>query len=266
MNFTTFESISEKIKNQIENVRTIWIEQLGETVLGIYVHGSLALNCFVEKSSDIDIIIVTNERISKEERLDIASKLIKIDGKPCPLEMSAIWINDLIKEEYPVKCQFHYSDYWRDSYNRILKNELESNYILDNDFEDSDIASYIQVLNQNGICIYGESIDKVFPNISPEIFWESISNDIDNYKFDAYKPRYFVSNILILGRILSYKKEKKVLSKYDGAYWMLKYVPIRFQYIVENAIKVWFMDDKAIEYKQDDLSDLLTFLVGEIKR
>ena len=58
-----------------------------------------------------------------------------------------------------------------------------------------------------------------------EDFWSSISAEIDDYDFNAYNDRYFVSNILILGRILSYKMEKVILSKYEGGLWAAKHVP-----------------------------------------
>lgn len=264
MDFKSYDSISDSINNQINHVCDVWKNSLGDSLVGVYIHGSLALSCFMEKTSDLDILIVTKKRLSRELRLKVASEIMLFDNKPCPLEMSAIWINDL--SEYPVKCQFHYSDYWTASYEKVLSGELESNHLLDNDFEDSDIASYIRVLNQSGICVYGESIDKVFPKISDENFWESISSDIDDYDFNAYNPRYFVSNILILGRILSYKVEKRVLSKYEGALWMIGYLPVKYHYIIKNAINVWFLEEALIQYNEDDLEYLKKLLIYEIKK
>ncbi|MGN0293624.1 MAG: aminoglycoside adenylyltransferase domain-containing protein [Lachnospiraceae bacterium] len=55
-----------------------------------------------------------------------------------------------------------------------------------------------------------------------EDFWLAISADIDEYDFHAYDSRYLVSNVLILGRILSFKREKRILSKYEGGIWMIK--------------------------------------------
>lgn len=74
---------------------------------------------------------------------------------------------------------------------------------MDDDFGDTDIASYIHLINLSGICIYGRPIKDVFPTIPEEDFWSSISNDITNYDFHGNNPRYFASNLLILGRILS---------------------------------------------------------------
>ena len=91
-------------------------------------------------------------------------------------------------------------------------------YVL---FDDGDVTSYIKLLKQCGIVLYGEEIQEVFADVSDEDFWSAISADIENYDFHDYDARYFASNILILGRILSFKKEKRILSKYEGGIWMI---------------------------------------------
>lgn len=265
MEFKNYHTTSTEVKKQIDDVCDIWLKYLGDSVLGIYIHGSLVLNCFNEENSDIDILIVTNRKISRDKRLKIANEIILIDQQPCPLEMSAIWINDLSPWKHPTPCQFHYSDYWTGTYKKLIESETEAHFILDDNFEDTDIASHIHVTNQSGICLYGKSIHEIFPVVPVGDFWSSISNDVDGYDFNAYKPKYFVSNILILGRILSYKKLNRVLSKYEGALWTLSYVPLKYNYIINNALRVWYMGEDLIEYDKDDLENLRQYLINEIR-
>jgi streptomycin 3"-adenylyltransferase len=216
MEFKTYKTLSQEVKEQIINVTDTWLKYIGESIIGIYIHGSIALNCFVEGVSDIDILILCNRRISREERLLIAKDIIAIDCKPSPLEMSAICVDDLMPWKYPTPCQFHYSDAWTEHYKNLLNGDIKESFLIDEDFCDGDIACHIQLTNQSGICIYGQPIKEVFPVIPEKDFWESISSDIAEYDFQAYNTRYFASNILILGRILSYKIEKRILSKYEG--------------------------------------------------
>ena len=77
------------------------------------------------------------------------------------------------------------------------------------EISDADVTSYIKLLKQCGIVLYGEEIQEVFADVSDEDFWSAISADVENYDFHDYDARYFASNILILGRILSFKKEKE---------------------------------------------------------
>lgn len=70
---------------------------------------------------------------------------------------------------------------------------------------------------------------------------------------------------MILGRILSYKIEKVILSKYEGGLWAAKHVPLKYRYIIDNAIKVWYGDEKLADYKKEDLEELKNYLIEQIK-
>ena len=264
--FQSFQTLSPEAKEQISRMADIWLKHLGEALTGIYLHGSLALESFAEGSSDVDILIVTERKIPREERLSIAKDIIDIDKKPSPLEMSAIYINDLSPWRYPTFCQFHYSDTWIERYEQMIRGELKENFIVDIDFDDHDIACHVQLTNQCGLCVYGKPISEVFPTVPESDFWDSISREVDEYDFNAYHPRYFASNILILGRVLSYKAQKRILSKYDSAMWTKEAVPERLRYIIDNAVQNWFFGGEAVQYKQEDLNELKRFLINEIKQ
>lgn len=265
MEFKNYKTLSPDVREQIGNVTDIWLKYLGESVIGIYIHGSIALNCFMEGVSDIDILIICDRRISRDERLLISRNIIETDCKPSHLEMSAIWINDLNPWKYPTPCQFHYSDAWTEHYRNLLNGSIKESFLVDEDFCDTDIACHAHLTKQSGICIYGRPVQEVFPAIPERDFWNSISGDMEEYDFQAYNPRYFASNILILGRILSYKIEKRILSKYEGGIWTLNYVPERFRYIIQNAIKEWYSGEKGLEYKKEDLEEFGQLLINEIR-
>ena len=69
------------------------------------------------------------------------------------------------------------------------------------------------MIRQCGVVLCGAPIEAVFAPVSDEDFWAAISNEAEAYDFRSYAPRYLASNVLILGRILSFKMEKKILSK-----------------------------------------------------
>lgn len=265
MNFKNYETVSPEIKEQIRQVCEIWRKHLDKDLYGIYLHGSMALACFQERVSDIDILTVTGRKLNRAERLAVAKEILSIDQKPCPLEMSALYIKDIRPWRYPARCQFHYSDYWTEHYKKLLGGCMQGSFLVDEDFEDTDIACHIRLTKQCGICLYGQPVDAVFPDVPEDDFWQSISRDIDQYDFSAYNPRYFTSNILVLGRILSYKREKRILSKYEGGLWMMEHIPAPYRYIVENALRVWYCGEEQIAYKQEDLEGLKSYLIACIK-
>ena len=98
---------------------------------------------------------------------------------------------------------FHYSDFWTEKYLERFHNPDFEVYVADHEFPDADVTSYIKLLKQCGIVLYGREIEEVFADVSDEDFWLAISADIDEYDFHNYDARYLASNVLILGRIIS---------------------------------------------------------------
>lgn len=109
MTLETMNTISDRVHAQLDRVTEIWKQALGEALTGVYLHGSLVLGAFREGVSDLDLLVVCRERLQREKRLAIAQQIMEADGKPCPLEMSAVCFSDLRPWRHPVRCQFHYS-------------------------------------------------------------------------------------------------------------------------------------------------------------
>ncbi len=264
-NIIGYNDLPEEIINQINKLVNIWKKYVNDELVGIYLHGSIALNAFNPKSGDIDILVVVNNSLDIKTKLSIAKEIIEIDQKPCPLEMSAILLKDAKEWKTPGNCVFHYSDFWTEKYQEKLANQKAECYVVDNEFPDADVTSYIKLIGQSGIVLYGKEIFDVFGDISDDDFWAAISADIDDYDFHAYNPRYFASNVLILGRILSFKKEKRILSKYDGGLWMIENVPEQLSYLPKLAMKIWYEDEQC-ELPESDLDKLGSYLIEEIKK
>ena len=259
-----YRDLPKEVMNQIDKVVNIWKEHLGDALVGIYLHGSISLHAFNPQSGDIDILVVVKDSLEISKKLAIAQDIIEIDKKPCPLEMSAVKLSDAANWKNPGNCVFHYSDYWTARYMERFENPETEVYVVDHEFPDADVTSYIKLLKQCGIVLYGKEIEEVFCDISDKDFWLAISADIDDYDFHNYDARYFASNILILGRILSYKKEKRILSKYEGGLWMIENVPEKLKYLPECAMAIWFDGEEHL-LPEDDLIQLREFLVEAIK-
>ena len=263
-NLLGYKELPFMILNQTNNVIDIWKRHLGDNLTGVYLHGSIALNAFNPDSGDIDILVVVKDSVEVATKLEIAKDIIKIDRSPCPLEMSAVKQIDAKNWKTPGNCVFHYSDFWTKKYLERFKNPNLEVYVADHEFSDADVTSYIKLLKQCGIVLYGEEIQEVFADVSDEDFWSAISADIEDYDFHDYDARYLTSNVLILGRILSFKKEKRILSKYEGGLWMINNVPEDLKYLPELAMKVWFEGEEHM-LPEADLKRLRDYLVGEIK-
>lgn len=59
-NLIGFNELPSDISAQIGSVVEVWKKHLGDRLVGVYLHGSIALGAFSPDSGDIDILIVVN--------------------------------------------------------------------------------------------------------------------------------------------------------------------------------------------------------------
>ena len=129
MEFCGYGTLSAPVRAQIERVADIWKVHLQAQLVGLYLHGSLALGRFAEGVSDLDLLAVAGRRMPRAERLAVASDMLDADRRPCPLEMSALYIGDLEPWRHPTLCQFHYSDYWAETYRQLLDGRMRGCFL-----------------------------------------------------------------------------------------------------------------------------------------
>lgn len=261
-----FNDLPDNISAQIQNAVDVWKAHIRDKLIGVYLHGSIALGAFCSDVSDIDLLIVIDTDLSPEKRVEIAADIIKLNASPCPLEISAVKLDDLKNWKDPGKCAFHYSSFWTESYLKRMEDPNAYCLIADSDFPDRDVTSHIRLIKEHGITLYGCEINDIFPTISDEEFWSAISYDIEGYDFYAYDMRCLVGNILTLGRILSFKREKKILSKYEAGIRMFEYLPQNLKYIPQKALKVRFLNEECSEtdFPEEDLEAVRELLIKEI--
>lgn len=180
--------------------------------IGMYIHGSYAEGTFKWERSDIDIIVLINNKLSvieKEQLLD----LFVNNSEKCPkkgIEISFLNIYSLNNEKHPFSYEFHYSPYW---YSHIEENlcQIKTDRIK----YDPDIASHIMNLWTHSVVIEGPEVANIFPKIKGSEFIDSIEDTlIDN-----------VDAIMNLCRKHYYIRYGKLLSKYEGLTWAISEFP-----------------------------------------
>ena len=265
MEFCGYGTLSAPVRAQIERVADIWKVHLQAQLVGLYLHGSLALGRFAEGVSDLDLLAVAGRRMPRAERLAVASDMLDADRRPCPLEMSALYIGDLEPWRHPTLCQFHYSDYWAETYRQLLDGRMRGCFLLDEDFPDPDIACHVRLTSESGICILGRPAEEVFPPVPEMDFWDSISRGIEETGPCVSSPRQIVADILNLVRVWSYGSEKRILSKYDSGCRAISRLPKRFRPIVEAALRAQYAGTTLPAYTPEMLEALRRHLLGRIR-
>ena len=102
----------DNVKNILETIKNEYKTILEENLIGLYLHGSLAMGCFHPKVSDIDFLVVVENPLIKKIKNQLIRTLIKLNEvKPAKgFEMSALLLKDTQNFTYPTPFILHYSD------------------------------------------------------------------------------------------------------------------------------------------------------------
>ena len=224
-------------------------EIIKEDLVGIYIHGSLAMGGFNPSSSDIDLLVVTNEPMAVETKRKLAKLFLTYSGSPFPIEISFLNTQQLKVWQHPCPFDFHYSESWRERYAEDLLSG--TNKFLNGDVNtDADLAAHITITNKRGICVYGKPIDEVFPLIPPSDYLSSIMFDfedcLENIEED---PIYCTLNLI---RVYWYLLEGVISSKQEAGDWGLSTFPEEMRHTVKKVIEC-YSDDKAHVFDKDEL-------------
>lgn len=215
-------------------------EITAENLVGIYLHGSLALGCYHPAHSDIDLLVITREALASSIRREIGQLLLICSKRPSPIEISFLRRSDMVPWRHPAPFDLHYSETWRGQYERDLAGEEWRTWGAAEQ-RDSDLAAHITVTRARGICLAGAPIAETFPYVPREDYLASVAEDI---AWATERSRE-LSTYLILNmcRTLGYLREECVLSKAEGGAWALEHLPAMYHSPIEVALRHYLSDD-----------------------
>jgi streptomycin 3"-adenylyltransferase len=205
---------------------------LGDNIVGIYVHGSIAFGCFNWDKSDIDFLVVTKEIPSQQEKVAMIRILLNLENiSPAKgLEMSVVlekYCQDFI---YPTPFELHFSN----AHIEKCKNNLDK-YCEKMNGSDKDLAAHFIVIKTVGIVLCGKDIASVFGDIPKSDYIDSIKSDIESAENDIDENPVYI--ILNLCRVLAFVQDALVVSKDQGGLWGIKKLPAIYTPIIEAAIR-----------------------------
>ncbi|KDN78746.1 nucleotidyltransferase [Streptomyces olindensis] len=91
---------------------------LGDSVLGVYAHGSATLGG-LRPHSDVDVLAVVREPTTHGQRRALVEELLKVSGRGRrPVEMTVV-VQDRVRPwRYPPTCDFLYGEWLREDFER----------------------------------------------------------------------------------------------------------------------------------------------------
>lgn len=229
---------------------------LGKNIVGIYLHGSLAMGCYTN-ASDIDLIVLVKEPLDLAVKKKIIESVIHMEDVPEKgIEMSIVLEKYSEEFVYPTPFELHYSNFHK---NRYLADE---NYICGG-FTDKDLAAHFTIIKRRGICLYGKNIEAAFSEVPEKYYLDSIWNDVENSKEDILENTVYIT--LNLCRVLYYIKENVVSSKLEAGNWAKDIVPRQYCEIINKAVEVYGNKLKAMECDEELMIKYADYMLEEIK-
>ena len=222
-------SVSDPIRALLDRIVDNFRRLLAENLAGIYLHGSLAMGGFNPQTSDIDFIVVTNDRLDAEVKKAIIQFTLELarEAPPKGLEFSVVVLDATHHFVYPTPYELHYSQGWHDVYQ-----SGQVDYAAQRN--DPDLAAHFMIIRRRGICLYGKPIEEVFAEVPEAYYWASIMADAQDILSNmACNPVY---SILNLCRVFAFKQARLITSKVEGGHWGLKNLDPHYHGLIQQAL------------------------------
>lgn len=232
-------------------------ETLKTQLVGVYLHGSLAMDCFNPQKSDLDLLVVVKSELEDAAKRAFMDGVIDLNESAPEkgLELSLLTQTVCKPFVYPTPYVLHYSNMHKNWYQTS-----PDDYVQKMKGTDRDLAAHCTIVRAYGRVLWGKAIEEVFGPVPREAYLDSILCDISESEEEfSENPVYFTLNLC---RVLGYLKENLILSKKTGGEWGLTHT--QNHDFVQRAL-LNYTQNIPYEAKEGDLA-LAMALLAEIRR
>jgi predicted nucleotidyltransferase len=234
---------------------------LGEDLVGLYLHGSLAMGCFNPDRSDIDLLGVTRNPMPIAARRALAEFVLRSSLVPRPIEISFLCQGDLVPWRHPTPFEFHYSETWRERIGKELENGAWQRWD-ENKACDDDLAAHLTIARHRGVCLSGAPIEQALPVVPPRDYRASIVGDFCwALERVALDPAYLVLNAC---RVYAYLRAAKICSKEEGGTWALAVLPPEHHALIVEALDQYRGDGEGRGFAPEALRRFIAYMERQI--
>jgi predicted nucleotidyltransferase len=202
-------------------------------LVGVYLHGSLAMGCFQPAASDIDLLAVVRRPLPRRTKRSLVQLLLFLSGSPHPIEIHFLRPENINPWRHPAPFELHFSEAWRKRFRRDLA-AGSWKHLGPKRRTDPDLAAHITVTSARGIRLAGKPIASVFPAVPRGDYLTSIVADLRwAERRLAENPAYAVLNAC---RVWAYVQNGRICSKTEGASWALRALPEKHHPVIKAAL------------------------------
>jgi glyoxylase-like metal-dependent hydrolase (beta-lactamase superfamily II)/predicted nucleotidyltransferase len=218
------------------------VELLGDDVVGVYLHGSLALGSFNPALSDLDLLVLTKQRLTPTQR----GALTPLLARSGPVEISFLVASSLRPWRHPAPYDLHFSWQTRRSVGPG---------------EDPDLAAHITVLRQSGVALVGPPVAEVFPDPPWADYEDSLRRDLETC--GEHGGRLYA--VLSPARIWATLTERVVHSKESGAAWAIERAPEEYRPLLSQALETYRTGTSEPSFTRDEVRPFVDFVIDQLR-
>jgi len=206
---------------------------LGSSLVSVYLYGS-AVAGGLRKDSDVDLFVIVNRGLNREDRTNLVKALMKISGRMRnaqsvrPLEVTVVNLRVVDPWKYPPKKEFIYGEWLREDYEQGCIPEA---------LVDPDLAILLSQVRSNSFPLSGTAASELLDPVPMEdvrkAMRDSLPDLIDHLQGDERNV------ILTLARMWVTAATGKFVSKDEAAQWVIHRLPEEQAALMDLAGKAY---------------------------
>ena len=233
------------VRTQVRGFTQDLVTLFGSNLVGVYLHGSLAMGCFNPRASDLDLLVIIRKHLPLSTKRQLAELLLRVSRAPQQIETSVLSLSDLVPWQYPTPFDFHYSETWREQIQQDLESGRWQHWNV-KIAHDPDLAAHVTITKHRGICIWGVPIPQVFPDVPKHDYLASIAEDVTSALEGIQDdPIYAILNAC---RVYTFLHDGLICSKQEGGQWALTFVPEELRPVIVRALELYATTPQAEQF------------------
>jgi predicted nucleotidyltransferase len=249
-------------REQLDRVVALVRDVLGTDVVGAYLFGSAVLGG-LRPDSDLDVLVVSKRRTTREEKQHLIDRLLAISGTRTPqgrlrrIELTIVVEREIKPWRYPPSMDFQYGDW--------LRGEFEHGNLEPWPSTNPDVAALITMVLLADTPVIGPPPRDVFAPVPRDDLVRAISGGIDELVGDLDTDTRNV--ILTLARIWTTVATGVIRSKDAAADWALARLPAEHRAVLVRARAIYLGEaEDSWEDLQPRLRPYVAYVVAQIGR
>lgn len=234
-------------------------EILGGNLTGVYLHGSAAMGCFNEKTSDVDLLVVTRDPVPADVKRAYMDMVVALNSAaPAKgIEMSVVRRAVCRPFVYPTPFELHFSVAHLDWYRAD-----PAGYVERMNGVDRDLAAHFTIIRHRGRRLFGEAIVDVFGEVPRADYVDSLLCDVEGAEEAiAGDPVYVILNLC---RVLAFLSNGLILSKREGGEWGLEHASPAHRDLIARALAAYASEPIA-PWEDARLREYAADMLGRIR-